>query len=163
MRTLWLTGMMGAGKSTVAPLVAERLGRAWHDTDRMVEQRSGETVEALFERGEGAFRSEEAAAVRSVAGEPVVVACGGGVVLDDALIADMRVGGVIVWLRVPSDVLAARSVPDRPLLQADPKALGRILRERDDRYREAADVVVDGVGPSAEVADRVVAAWSISS
>ena len=163
MRTLWLTGMMGAGKSTVAPLVAERLGRAWHDTDRMVEQRSGETVGALFERGEEAFRREEAAAVRSVAGAPVVVACGGGVVLDDALIADMRGGGVIVWLRVPLGVLSARSVPDRPLLREDPEALGRILREREDRYRAAADAVVDGAGPAAEVADRVVEAWSISS
>jgi shikimate kinase len=155
--------MMGAGKSTVAPLVAERLGRSWHDTDRMVEQRSGETVEALFERGEEAFRQEEAAAVRSVAGAPVVVACGGGVVLDDALVAEMRGGGVILWLRVPLDVLAARSVPARPLLGEGPEALGRILREREDRYRAAADAVVDGAGPSAEVADRVVEAWSISS
>jgi len=163
MKTLWLIGMMGAGKSTVAPLVAELLGRDWHDTDRMVEQRSGERVEALFDRGEEAFRTEEAAAVRSVAGEPVVVACGGGVVLDDALIADMRVGGMIVWLAAPLDVLAARSMPGRPLLEADPEALGRILREREHRYRAAADVVVDGAGPSVEVADRVVAAWSISS
>jgi shikimate kinase len=147
----------------MAPLVAERLGRAWHDTDRMVEQRSGETVEALFERGEEAFRQEEAAAVRSVAGAPVVVACGGGVVLDDALVAEMRGDGVIVWLRVPLDVLAARSVPARPLLGEDREALGRILREREDRYRAAADAVVDGAGPSAEVADRVVEAWSISS
>jgi shikimate kinase len=75
----------------------------------------------------------------------------------------MRGGGVILWLRVPLDVLAARSVPARPLLGEDPEALGRILREREDRYRAAADAVVDGAGPSAEVADRVVEAWSISS
>jgi shikimate kinase len=54
-------------------------------------------------------------------------------------------------------------MPGRPLLEADPEALGRILREREHRYRAAADVVVDGAGPSVEVADRVVAAWSISS
>ncbi|HSM02667.1 MAG TPA: bifunctional shikimate kinase/3-dehydroquinate synthase [Acidimicrobiia bacterium] len=160
MTTIWLTGMMGAGKSTVAPLVAARLNRESHDTDALVELRTGSTVEDLFAAGEARFRVEEAAAVQAVAGSWAVVACGGGVVLDADLVADMRRTGVVVWLRAPVEVLEARTFADRPLLAGDSGALRRIAAEREGRYRAAADLVVDAVGAPEEVAARVVAAVS---
>ena len=163
MRTLWLIGMMGAGKSTVAPLVATRLGRATVDLDARIEEMTGTTVSDLFTRSEEEFRSAESEAARAVAGSDVVVACGGGVVLDDALVAEMRSTGLVVWLDAPVEVLAAREIDDRPLLAGDPGALARIGGRRAARYRAAAHVVIDATGPPDEVAERVVQAWSTSS
>lgn len=166
MATIWIIGMMGAGKTTIAPIVAGRLGREWVDTDRLVEARSGEDVVALFARGEDVFRRAEADAVRSVLAEPLVVACGGGVVLDDDLTGSMRAEGFLVWLDAPAEVLLARVGADaeRPLLSADPAgALRRILDDRRSRYEAAADVVVPATGTPQEVADKVVEAWSKSS
>jgi shikimate kinase len=163
MKTLWLTGVMGAGKSTVAPLVAARLERVWVDTDRLVEESTGETVAAMFARAEAEFRRAEAEAVRAVAGSEAVVACGGGVVLDRDLVSEMRRTGVVVWLRPTADALARRTLEGRPLLAGDDGALSRIAEERSDRYAEAAHVVIDGDGSPETVAERVVEAWSTLS
>jgi len=158
--------MMGAGKSTVAPFVADQLGLDWVDTDRLVEERSGRSVVELFGEGEAVFRSEEAAAVRAVAGGDTVVACGGGVVLDDRLVAEMRATGFVVWLDASADLLLARTIADaeRPLLTAHPaRALHRILDERRWRYQAAAHAVVAAAAPPDVVATEVIAAWSRSS
>jgi len=163
MRTLWLVGMMGAGKSTVAPLVGARLRRMAVDIDRLVEESTGSTVSELIAHSEAGFRRAEAAAVRAVAGSEVVAACGGGVVLDDALVLEMRDAGLVVWLHAPVEVLASRGVADRPLLAGDDSALDRLDRERHARYRAAAHVLVDAVGTPETVAERVVEAWSTSS
>lgn len=166
MATIWIIGMMGAGKTTTAPMVASRLGCDWVDTDRLVEARSGRGVLELFGEGEALFRRVEADAVRSLVGEPVVVACGGGVVLDGGLVDLMQSNGFVVWLDAPAEVLLTRTGVDaeRPLLSADPEsALRRILDDRRWRYQAAAHAVVSAVGAPKEVADRVVEAWSKSS
>jgi shikimate kinase len=166
MGTIWLIGMMGAGKTTVAPLVAAQLGRDWVDTDRLVESRSGRGVVELFAEGEYVFRRAEAEAVRSLLGEPIVVACGGGVVLDEGLTESMRSGGFLVWLDAPPDALLTRigAGAERPLLSADPAgALRRILEERRGRYEAAAHAVVETTAPPQEVAERVIEAWAKSS
>lgn len=166
MATIWLIGMMGAGKSTIAPLVAARLGREWVDTDRLVEERSGRDVVDLFGEGEGVFRRVEADVVRSVLEQPIVVACGGGVVLDDDLTTSMRAGGFVVWLDAPPEVLLARTGADaeRPLLSSGPEsALRRIFDERRSRYEAAAHAVVPATQTPSEMADKVIEAWSRSS
>lgn len=159
---LWLIGMMGAGKTTVAPLVAGRLGWEWFDTDREVESSTGRTVADLFEESESAFRSEEQRVVRELAERDAVVAAGGGVVTHAAadVIAE---SGFVIWLNARTATLVER-VGDgqgRPLL-ADGAAvtLQRLLDERDAAYRTLADASVetDGLSPH-DVAEHVVAAW----
>jgi shikimate kinase len=163
MAIVWLIGMMGAGKTTIAPLVATRLDSGWADTDRLVEARSGRDLQTIFSQGEDVFRREEAAAVRALLDEPIVVACGGGIVLDDELVTAIRSAGIVIWLDAPVEVLVERTGAggERPLVAGDPVgALERLFEERRDKYEAAAHAVVSAMGTPDEVADRVVGAWS---
>lgn len=162
-----LVGLSGAGKSTVAPLLATRLGGLGVlDLDREVEARRGCSVAELFEsHGEVEFRAEESAALAAaLAGPPSVIATGGGVVLDAANRSALRSDAVTVWLRGTPSELGARladSTEARPLLDGDPAfALARLLEERAALYREVAvaTVDVDGADPltiAEEIAARI--------
>ncbi|MGB9030366.1 MAG: shikimate kinase [Acidobacteriaceae bacterium] len=120
-----LTGFMGAGKTTVGALLAERLGWDFVDSDRIVEARAGMTVAEIFEkRGETAFREMEAAAIRDAASaDRRVVALGGGA-LELATTRDLVAGlpgALVVFLDAPLETLLARCAghadgPVRPVL-----------------------------------------------
>lgn len=162
-RTLWLIGMMGVGKTAVAPLVAGRLGRAWTDTDAEVARAVGMPAADVLSESEERFRRAERRAVADLAGRPLVVACGGGVVLSEDSVASMRGAGTVVWLRAEPATLARR-VGDgsgRPLLAAGvAPALARLDAVRRVRYAEAAHVVVDtDTRTLDEVAEEVERAW----
>lgn len=160
-----LVGLMGAGKTTVGRRCAARLERGFVDTDDLVEANTGVSVTEIFERdGEAVFREHERAAVRDACASPVplVIACGGGAVLDPDSRALLRERGTVVWLRASPAVLGARvgSGKDRPLLVGEAGAvptLERLAILRAPAYEAAADVVVDTDDCSvAEVAEHVV-------
>jgi shikimate kinase len=161
--TVWLVGMMGAGKSSVGPALARRLGADFLDVDREVEKRAGTSVASLFaEAGEAAFRRLEREAWEGVAGRPIVAALGGGAIAQPGAAERLAATGTIVWLRARAETLLARidDPAGRPLLADVPAAaraerLRRLLAEREPCYARA-DVVVDtdGLGV-AEVVDAV--------
>ena len=114
-----LTGFMGAGKTTVGALLAERLGWRFLDSDRVVEDRAGMTVAEIFAgRGEAAFRALEAETIREIVrGEPLVLALGGGALESAAtrsLLASLS-SWRMVFLEAPFDILVSRCAgqPDR--------------------------------------------------
>lgn len=159
-----LVGMMGAGKTTVGRLLADRTGRPFFDSDQAIERDTGRTVAQIFaDDGEAAFRSLETQVLRDMLArdEPAVIAAAGGTVLDADNRARMRARGTVVWLRVDPARLAARVQGSihRPLLADDPAAtLDRLAREREGLYRETSHQVVevDALDPN-EVADRILA------
>jgi shikimate kinase len=158
-----LVGMMGAGKSTVARMLAEALGCPAFDTDEMVERRAGRTVAEMFAaEGEEAFRAAESQAIGelgSVAG-PLVASVGGGAVLSEANRAALRSLGTVVWLRALPGTLARRvgRGNGRPLLRragvGPREVLAQIAEERQALYLEVADLVVDVDGLSSRQAAR---------
>jgi shikimate kinase len=165
-RTIALTGLPGAGKTTVGAVLAEAVGRRLVDTDSEVERHVGRDVPTIFaEAGEGYFRSVEQQVVRVLsAHDDLVLSLGGGAVLSDANVADLLVSGVLVHLDAPTDVLAERLADDtgRPLLADDvPGRLRQLHAERDARYREVADVVIDATGTPVEVAGAILT-WAVA-
>ncbi len=145
-----LMGFMGTGKSEVGRRLAQRLGRAFVDTDEWIEERAGKRIAAIFnEEGEAAFRrlEREAVAVAAAANRgDAVIAVGGGAVLDPENVRRLREGGVLVHLTARPEVVLRRigDGASRPLLRDDPEAaVARLLAEREPAYAAAADVVVD--------------------
>ena len=146
---LVLVGLSGSGKSTVGRLVAGRLGLAVRDTDRLIEQRTSDSVAALFAtRGEAAFRDLEEQAVADVCAQPCVAAMGGGAVLRPANRARMRCGNLVVWLDTPAAILASRLArhthgEERPLLRGNlDERMAVLWVERRAAYAAASHVRV---------------------
>jgi shikimate kinase len=171
---LVLVGMMGAGKTTVGRACAESLGRPFVDTDDLVSVATGLTIPELFElEGEAAFRALEKQAVADACAAPipVVIACGGGAIVDPDNRRALRRVGFVVWLQAPTEELHRRVGPDsgRPLLAAGgPGSLERIAALREDAYAATADATVDTSGRAVadvvfEVLDRLRPALGASS
>lgn len=157
-----LVGAPGAGKSTVARMLAARLGTAARDTDRDIESTVGKPIGEIFiDDGEEVFRRlEEDAVAQALASHAGVLALGGGAVLSAATRQRLRVSGApVVHLQVGlSD--ASRRVGlgrDRPVLALNPRAeLRRLLDARAPLYAEVATAVVPTDGrTAAEVAHDV--------
>lgn len=144
-----LVGMMGAGKSTVGRVLAERLGRELYDSDEMIEEREGRTVREIWATdGESRFRELEAEVLADGvhAQEPSVIAAAGGVVLSETNRRVLRESDAhVVWLLAGVDLLLdrVRNGMHRPLLDDDPEGTLRTMFEtREDLYREVADAIV---------------------
>jgi shikimate kinase len=139
---------MGAGKSTVGRQLAKALNKEFVDCDREIEERTGVTIAIIFEvEGEEGFRKRERNMIEQLTErDGIVLATGGGVVLDEENRSRLRTRGFAIYLDAPIDLLIERTARDRqrPLLQTDdPKArLIDLANEREPLYRQVADMVV---------------------
>lgn len=144
-----LVGLPGAGKSAIAPGLAQQLGYAFLDLDREIERRQSTTIAALFaEQGEHAFRALEVKVTGELKGlGGIVISPGGGWITNNEVVSLLRPPARLVYLKVRPETALKRlggDVSARPLLsRPDPLAeLTRLLEERKKLY-ESADVTVD--------------------
>lgn len=147
---------MGAGKSSVGKLLAQRLGRKWIDTDERIVALEGASIAEIFDcKGEAYFRQREREVIRKCVGENAVVALGGGAVAQPGMQSLLARSGTVVYLRARPETLAARlaKATDRPLLNHYTGAeqrleqLKTLLAKRAAHY-EAAEIVIDTDGLS---------------
>jgi shikimate kinase len=149
-RNIYLVGLMGAGKTTVGRQLAKRLARPFFDSDHEIVERTGVPIPTIFEiEGEEGFRRREAQTIQELTETSnIVMATGGGVVLNQDNRRRLHETGWVVYLNVPPALLFERTRHDRnrPLLHvADPLAkLEELHALRDPLYRDAAHLVVDG-------------------
>jgi shikimate kinase len=146
--SIFLIGPMGSGKTAVGRHLARLLDYPFVDSDQEIEVRTGADIPLIFEReGEAGFRHREREVIEQLTRmERVVLATGGGAVLNPDTRRDLRQRGWVVYLEasVAQQMARAGRTRHRPLLQGtDPLArLGQLMQQREPLYREVADVVV---------------------
>ncbi len=145
-----LIGFMGAGKTAVGQVLAQRLGKKLIELDAVIEKKAGKPIREIFrDEGEIAFRELEIEATKKIAGEKnAVIACGGGIVLNQINVDRLKKEGVVVYLKASPKVILQRTAADageRPLLSVGDRAseIERLLKFREPFYRRAADITVD--------------------
>ena len=150
--SLFLTGPMGAGKSTIGQQLSKQLGMVFQDSDHEIEARTGVDIPLIFElEGESGFRKRESVVIDELTQLPgIVLATGGGSILDPANREYLSSRGRVIYLRASVDQQLKRTRMDRnrPLLQTeDPRArLEALMAVRDPLYLEIASIVIETDG-----------------
>ncbi|MCC6209128.1 MAG: shikimate kinase AroK [Gammaproteobacteria bacterium] len=146
---VFLIGPMGSGKTPIGRHLAKALKLEFVDSDHVIEQRTGADIPWIFDiEGETGFRRRERAVIEELTRRNgIVLATGGGVVIDPLNRADLAKHGVVVFLQASVDKILNRTAKsqNRPLLRTeDPRArVEQLLAARDPLYREIADIIID--------------------
>ena len=155
--SIFLVGLMGAGKTTVGRALARRLNKQFIDSDHEIEARTGVSIPLIFEiEGEASFRQRESDVIRDLTARPdIVLATGGGAILKPENREYLKTRGTVIFLRASVASILQRTGHDknRPLLQqGDPRqTLERLTREREPYYLEVADFVVETGRPNVQL------------
>ena len=162
-----LIGLRGSGKTTIARLLADRLGWSWCDADHVLEERYGKTIRQIFdEEGETSFRDKETAILRELATRShCVIATGGGVVLRPENRVQLKTG-VTIWLTAAPRLLWERMQADTTTAQRRPNLahgglaeIEETLRIRQPLYEACADWTVDTTAPMPEQVAEQILTW----
>lgn len=153
-RNIVLCGMPSSGKTTVGKEIAKVFGKKFIDTDDVVVEKRKESISDIFEKyGEGEFRKEERLAIEELSKENgLVIATGGGAVLDENNVRALRRNGVILFLDRSLENLVATA--DRPL-SSDTEKLKNLFEKRYDVYKSCADAVIPADGEIADVVEKI--------
>ena len=150
MNNIALIGFMGAGKTAVGQLLARKLDRKFIELDSLIEQKAGKSIPEIFHQdGEIAFRELEIGVTKEVATmKNVVIACGGGIVLNKINIDRLRESSRIVYLTTSPSVILKRvsnEAGQRPLLEVDNpiQTIRELLSFRKPFYERAADITIN--------------------
>jgi shikimate kinase len=145
-----LIGFMGVGKTAVGRVLAEKLRKNFAELDSLIEQRAGKPIPDIFQQdGEVAFRELELEVTKEVAtDENLVIACGGGIVLNKINIDRLRANARIIYLTASPGVILKRVANEegqRPLLEVNNpiQTIREMLSFRKPFYERAADITID--------------------
>lgn len=153
MLNIVLIGMPGCGKSTIGKLLAQRLGKAFADSDAEIEAAAGCSIPEIFQtKGEEQFRCLETAALTKLAKQSAcVIATGGGCVTRAENLPILRQNAVVIWIKrnissLPSD--------GRPLSQAG--SLEQMYQIRKPLYKSFADIIVENKTTAEDTAEQII-------
>lgn len=149
MRNIVLTGMPGAGKSTVGVILAKTLKMNFLDTDLVIQERTGLSLQDIIDRdGPAEFMRVEEAAVLSLACHRTVVATGGSVVLSPPAMAHLKANGTVVYLNVPFEEIEKRlgNIRHRGIILPSDQTLRTMYDGRAPLYEKYADITMDCAG-----------------
>ena len=156
---------MGSGKTTVGRALAKKLNKRFFDSDHEIEARTGASIPLIFEiEGEASFRQREADMIRDLtACEGVVLATGGGSILNPQSRAYLKSRGLVIYLRAGVSSILQRTGHDknRPLLQtADPRGrLEELAAQREPYYQEVADLIIETGRPNVQYLVQTIVAY----
>jgi len=152
---IFFIGLMGAGKTTIGRMLAKQTGKTFYDSDHEIERKTGVRIPLIFElEGESGFRKREAAVIEELSQlSNIVMATGGGAVLNEQNRQFLKNNGHIIYLRANVHDLWLRTRNDktRPLLQGGDikQKLELLFAERDPIYTDLATCIVDTGSQSA--------------
>ena len=160
-KNIVLCGFMGSGKSVTGKLIAEKLGFTFVDMDSFLEKQSGMSVNDIFKTlGEPSFRRMETEAAKQLGQkDSLVIATGGGAVLNPQNVNYLKANGIVFLLDVTADTVKNRLKNDasRPLLAKDKEnTIENLLSERKAAYLSAADYIIDSNSSKFCTADDII-------
>jgi shikimate kinase len=151
-----LIGYRGSGKTTVAKPLAQQLGWKWIDADAVIETQAGRTIREIFATaGEPIFRElERQVLAELLAQDQLVIAAGGGAILNAETRERMRQSGPVIWLQADVDTLYTRIHADATTAERRPnltsfgakEEIAKVLESRQSLYQASATTVIDTEG-----------------
>ena len=161
MKNIVLIGMMGCGKSTIGALLSEKLGRRLVDTDALIVEREGRSINEMFATdGEGYFRARELDVSKELGQEQdLIIACGGGLPLQCACMEALKQNGTIIWLRRdPGETYDTMDNSGRPLAQQGRQDFLDRFAQREPIYRACADIVINDFSSPENTLNKILEA-----
>lgn len=169
MKSIFLCGFMGCGKTTVGRLLAKRIGREFIDMDKYIEEKENMTISQIFEKhGEEYFRDIEHQVCVELSEKPnLIVATGGGALTYKRNVEAVRKNASVLFLSVPVEVISKRLENDttRPLLQRADKeqAIRELYNKRLPLYTDAATIIVEASQNPKSVVNLIVTSMGLKS
>lgn len=161
-----LCGMMGVGKTSVGIALAQKLGRAWYDTDQVIEDKFGKISDLFEYYGEAHFRGLETQVAKDLAQkEHVIISTGGGLVLRTENSTALKKKGYIVFLRATYETILSRVAANdqRPLIKGNmEERVRQLMKTRYPVYEGVADFVIDTDDKSIDEVVEEIEAWLAS-
>ncbi|MDD4496282.1 MAG: shikimate kinase [Eubacteriales bacterium] len=150
-KSIILIGMPGAGKSTIGPLLAEKLGLSFADTDDIIKESDGRELRDIVAQDgfEGFLRLQQKILMsRELKG--CVISTGGSVIKSEALMSYFSSIGRIVYLKTDVEILEQRLAPGRRLARANGQTIRQMFEEREPLYIKYAECIIDCTGKNPE-------------
>lgn len=175
MTVITLIGYRGSGKSSVAAPLAERTGFSWIDADDEIERIAGKSIAQIFsDEGEAHFRQSERTVMHNLLGrDKLIIAAGGGAILNTETHEEVQHAGPVVWLKADVNALEQRLALDestatrRPALTASASAreeIQNLLNQREPLYRACASITVDTDSKTViQIVDEIMDALDLTS
>ncbi|MDR2846948.1 MAG: shikimate kinase [Mycoplasmataceae bacterium] len=165
MNNIYLTGMMGCGKTTIGQLLKEKLGISLYDLDTEIIAKAKMSIDDIFKKyGEPHFRKLESQVLQKISQKNnSIVACGGGVILNESNVQVMKNTGIVVYIkRLPGDIVLDVVTKNRPLIKDDIQKIFTIYEARKQLYEQTANFTVKNKGKITSVVTKIVRIYNKS-